>query len=223
MKRAGVLLFALLLVCATGAAEELVTLTRTLRHRDAGALAQRMQEALGPRGTLRVDGGRNALTLRDEPARVAEAQELLQLLDVPARLFALEVEFGAYESAKTAGILREFEAMPDATPWLTGGRLARSTQGVLNTAEGKRSEMAILPGISLRAAVEGYDPTRRRLGFSELALVKTRGGSPLLSGRATLPEGEATVFYLAPQDDPGRYRLSLRPLLLPRLEEREVP
>lgn len=226
MRRAGlsiITLLALALVMAAGAAEEFATLTRVLRHREAKAISARVAEALGARGTLRLDERRNALTVSDEPARMAEVQALLQMLDVPARHFALEVEFGVFESAKTAGILREFDAIPDSTPWLTGGKLASNTQAVLNMAEGGRVESAVLPGFSLRASVEGYDPTRRKLGFSELSLIRKPGARSLLSGKASLPEGEATIFFLAPQDDPTRFRLSLRPLLLPRLDEREVP
>lgn len=226
MRRAGLFIIALLalaLVMTTGAAEELATLTRVMRYREAKALSARVAEALGSSGTLRVDERRNALTVSDEPARMAEVQELLQMLDVPARHFALEVEFGVFESPKTAGILREFDAIPDSTPWLTGGKLASNTLAVLNMAEGGRVESAVLPGVSLRASVEGYDPTRRKLGFSELSLIRKPGDLFILSGRASLPEGEATIFFLAPQDDPARFRLSLRPLLLPRLEEREIP
>lgn len=206
-----------------GLAVEVGSMRVTLRYRDVRAVADRVAEELGPQGALRVDPVANVLTVNDAPTRLEAVRVLLQSLDVPPRHFALQAEFGLFGQAPGPGILRGGDPFTDATAWLEQGRTVRSTSVVLGVEEGGTAEAALLPGYTLRVALEGYDPTRRRLGFSDLRVERLRDGRDLLRGRAALPDGEATVFLLAPEGDPDRFRLALTPTLLPSVEHREVP
>jgi len=205
-------------------ADALVLFRTTLRHRDVRSLAGRIQEELGPAGTLRVDPAANSLTVTDERARVDGVRALLQSLDVPARHFALQAEFGVYAAAPGTGILRERSAFADATAWLERDRPAREMRALLDVTEGAVAESSLLPGFSMRVSAEGYDPVRRRLAFSSFAVMRSDGPRTvsLLAGRAVLPEGEPTVFFLAPEGQEA-CRLSVTPTLLPSAETGEVP
>jgi len=210
--------------CLAWGSEAVVHFRATLRHRDVRALAGRVQEELGPGGVLRLDPAANSLSVTDEQARIDGVRALLQSLDVPARRFALQAEFGVFAPEPGAGILREGAAFADATAWLERARPTRGMRAVVDLAEGGAAETALLPGYTLRVTAEGYDPGRRRLAFSSLTLSREDEGRrlALLSGRAVLPEGEATVFLLAPEGSEA-CRLSLAPSLLPSGEAREVP
>ena len=150
------------------ATEALVSFRATLRHRDVRSVAARIGEELGPRGTLRVDPATNSISLSDDRGRVDAARALLQALDVPARRFALQAEFGVYAVPRGPGILREPDAFADATAWLEKVRPTREGRTVMDVREGGTAEVALLPGYTLRAVTGGYDPTRGKLGFTEL-------------------------------------------------------
>lgn len=223
--RSILLLAALLAGLFVGAAEALVLFRTTLRHRDVRSVAGRIQEELSPVGFLRLDQERNALFVTDEPARVDAVRALLQSLDVPPRRFALQTEFGVFAPPSGGGILREGTAFADATAWLERAVPVRDVRVVMDVSEGGEARADLLPGYALRAAAEGYDPTKRRLAFTSLVVTRTREGFPaasLLSGRAVLEEGQRTVFFLARGQEPT-CRLAITPTLLPSGETREVP
>ncbi len=206
------------------AAQTAVMVQVKLQHREVRSVLGRVLEEVGPEGQVTADRASNVLIVRDTPGRIEAVRRLLARLDVPARRFALQAELGLYDPPKRTGLLRETADTGDATSWLGSAAPKASAALVLDLWEGKRAEGELLAGYRLRAAAEGFDPTRRRLALSELSLGRGTGpdARTLLRGNAVLPEGEPTVLVASPPGEPI-CRLRLTPTLLPSPEEKELP
>ncbi len=206
-------------------AQELVTFKVALKYRDVRSVIARVSEEAGPRGQITVDRAANAIYINDEKPRAEAARALLAALDVPARRFALQARFSLYNAPKKTGLLRDEPLFTDAASFMAHTAPTASAEQVLDIAEGGSSQAEVFPGFTLRASAEGYDPTKRRLAFSGLSLLRESGSgtATVFSGRAVLPEGEPTVLVASLEAAAESCRLSLTPVLIPDANAKERP
>ncbi len=207
------------------AAQELVTFRVALKYRDVRSVIARVSEEAGPRGQITVDRAANAIYISDERPRAEAARALLAALDVPARRFALQARFSVYSAPKKTGLLRDEPLFTDAASFMERTTPSASAEQVMDITEGGSSEAVLVPGFTLKASAEGYDPTKRRLALSELSVLREADGvkTPVFSGRAVLPEGEPTVLVAALEATSQSCRLSLTPVLMPEASAKERP
>jgi hypothetical protein len=223
MKEAGLLLAAAIPLIV--AAQELVTFRVPLKYRDVRSVITRVSEEVGPRGQVTVDRASNALYISDERERAGALRALIAALDVPPRRFALQASLSLYAMPRKTGLLRDEPLFTDATSFLAGTVPRASAAQAMDIREGGSSQATLIPGYTLRATAEGYDPTRRRLAFSELSLSMESASekAPVFSGRAVLPEGEPTVFVASLPQTAEACRLSLTPVVMPEANAKERP
>ncbi|MEJ2368971.1 MAG: secretin N-terminal domain-containing protein [Acidobacteriota bacterium] len=215
----------LLLLPALLIAKTSDTLTWSMKHRDVASVLPRLAEDLGASGKLDVDFKQNTLTVTDRPSNIAHLRKLLEELDAPLRRFAVETRLEVLNSRRGHAILRPGAGYFDATQWLINSKPEQVYSSVVDLHEGESSHALLGKTFEVRLKAQGYDPTTKRLAFSELALVSKQPGGDrvLFSGAAALPEGKQTVLLATSGQLEEGYRLELRPLLLPVVTSREVP
>jgi len=207
------------------AAQQMATFTYTLKNRDVRSVLARVTEELGPKGQVQADTESNRLTIRDDSQRTARIEKLLRDMDQPARRFALGSRLDVLARPEQNGIFSPTPGFVDMTQWARGLQVKESYEGVLDLAEGQSGSCVLGKSYRMDARAEGYDPAKRRLGLSNLALSKVEPGKPdlpVLQGAAVLPEGDPTVLLVKPTEKIPPLRLRVMPTLLPSVVQREV-
>lgn len=207
------------------AAQQLESLTYSLKHRDVRSVLARVSEELGPKGQVLIEGSSNRITVKDEPGRLASIRRLLSQLDSPARHFAVTAKLDLLPPVKNNGLFKSAPGFVDMTQWSESVAPSATYEGVMDLYEGRESSCMLGTSYRLHARAQGYDPSRRRLALESISLSKLEEGKPaitVLSGAAVLPEGSATQFLINAAADWPALRLRTTPTLLPTVSNPEV-
>jgi hypothetical protein len=207
------------------AAQQLESLTYSLKHRDVRSVLARVSEELGPQGQVLIEGSSNRITVKDEPGRLVSIRRLLSELDSPARHFAVTAKLDLLPPAKKNGLFKSAPGFVDMTQWAESVAPSATFQGVMDLYEGQDASCMLGSSYRLYARAQGYDPSRHRLALQNISLSRLEEGKPeitIISGAAVLPEGAATQFLIDAAADWPALRLRTTPTLLPTVSNPEV-
>jgi len=120
-------------------AGDLPSVTRILRHRDVRSVLSRISDEVGPGGSISIDRKSNSLMITDEPERIQAVVKLIDLLDQPARHFALSAKLDVMPLPAGKGLFRDSASFVDATKWAAKSRPTASYECVTDLYEGGKA------------------------------------------------------------------------------------